>query len=73
MDRQAGAASGGVVIFVDFQARVASYEPIQRESRIDWLAMAADAEAHALTATTRKQRDALMRCALQFRAKARCV
>lgn len=72
MDRQAGAATGGVVVFVDFRARVASYEPLP-EPAIDWMAMARDAEASALTAKTRKQRDALMRCALQFRAKARSV
>jgi len=73
MDRQAEAASGGVVVFVDFVARIASYEPIQRESRIDWMALAHEAEAQAQTARTKRQRDLMIRCALQYRAKARSV
>lgn len=73
MDRQAEAATGGVVVFVDFVARIASYEPIHRESRVDWMALAHDAEARAQTARTKRQRDLLIRCALQYRAKARSV
>lgn len=69
MEGQREAATGGVVVWVDFQARVASYEPLA--PAIDWMAMARDAEAAALSATTTRQRDALIRCALQFRAKAR--
>lgn len=72
MDRQAGAATGGVVVFVDFQARVASYEPLP-EPAIDWMAMAKTAERDALTAQTERQRRALIRCALAYRAKARSV
>lgn len=72
MDRQEEAATGGVVVFVDFQRKVASYEPLPAPA-IDWMAMARDAEEDALTAPTERQRRALIRCALQFRAKARSV
>ena len=73
MDRQAEAATGGVVVFVDFRARVASYEPLPAQSRVDWMALAHDAEVRAQTARTKRQRDLLIRCALQYRAKARSV
>lgn len=73
MEGQREAASGGVVVFVDFVARIASYEPICRESCIDWMALAHDAEAQAQTARTKRQRDLLIRCALEYRAKARSV
>lgn len=73
MDRQAEAATGGVVVFVDFRARVASSEPLPAQSRVDWMALAHEAEAQAQTARTKRQRDLLIRCALQYRAKARSV
>src|SRR5690606_41030950 len=73
MDRQAEAATGGVVVWVDFVSRVASYAPLERESRMDWMALAHDAEARAQTARTKRQRDLLIRCALEYRAKARSV
>lgn len=73
MDRQAEAATGGVVVFVDFVARIASYEPIHREGRVDWMALAHEAEAQAQTARTKRQREQLIRCALSYRAKARQV
>lgn len=71
MDRQAEAATGGVVVWVDFVSRVASYAPLERESRVDWMALAHDAEARAQTARTKRQRDLLIRCALEYRSKAR--
>ena len=73
MDRQTEAATGGVVVWVDFRARVASYAPLERESRIDWMALAHEAETRAQTARTKRQRDLLIRCALSYRAKARSV
>lgn len=73
MEGQREAPTGGVVIWVDFANRVASYAPFERESRIAWMALAHDAEARAQTARTRRQRDQLIRCALQYRAKARSV
>lgn len=73
MEGQREAATGGVVVWVDFVNRVASYAPLEREARIDWLALAHEAEAQAQTARTRRQRDQLIRCALQYRAKARSV
>jgi len=72
MEGQREAATGGVVVFVDFRARVASYEPLPAPA-IDWMAMARDAEARAQTARTKRQRDLLIRCALEYRAKARSV
>lgn len=73
MEGQREAATGGVVVWVDFLNRVASYAPLEREARIDWMALAHEAEAQAQTARTRRQRDQLIRCALQYRAKARQV
>ena len=71
MEGQREAATGGVVVWVDFVSRVASYAPLERESRVDWMALAHDAEARAQTARTKRQREMLIRCALAFRAKAR--
>lgn len=73
MEGQREAATGGVVVFVDFRARVASYEPLPAQSRIDWMALAHEAEARAQTARTKRQRELLIRCALSYRAKARSV
>lgn len=72
MEGQREAATGGVVIWVDFQARVASYEPLPAPT-IDWMALARAAEEDALTAATERQRAILIRCALNYRAKARGV
>lgn len=71
MEGQREAATGGVVVWVDFVNRIASYAPPERESRIDWMALAHDAEARAQTARTKRQRELLIRCALSYRAKAR--
>lgn len=71
MDRQREAATGGDVIFVCFQSRTASREPLpaSRISAAEWAAGAARCEALA-DQSEPKVAESLRRVARAYRAKA---